>query len=225
VTGNGPLGLIIFDCDGVLVDSEPLVCGIVAEEFSRHGFTITANEVMARFMGRPQREIVAEMEAQWGRPVPDAFHSGCKARVAAAYGSDLAAIPDVAATLDGLTIPFCVASSAYPEKLTLGLRATGLYERLAPNIISASWVSQGKPAPDVFIYAAGWMRRPAAECLVVEDSVPGVTAARAAGMRAIGFAGGSHCGPDHGARLLAAGAEAVFVRMPDLARLVPQAFR
>ena len=105
-----------------------------------------------------------------------------------------------------------------------GLEAAGLLSRVAPNLVSASWVARGKPAPDVFTYAAGWMRVPVRECVVVEDSVPGVTAARAAGMRAVGFAGGGHCPPGHAGRLLEAGAERVVGHMRDLPAALPEAF-
>jgi beta-phosphoglucomutase-like phosphatase (HAD superfamily) len=117
-----------------------------------------------------------------------------------------------------------VASSAYPAKLRLGLETVGLYARFAPNIVSASFVARGKPAPDVFIYAAGRMRAPVGRCLVIEDSVPGVHAAVAAGMRVFGFVGGAHCDPDHRDRLLAAGAEQVMESFDELESLVPGAF-
>src|SRR5205823_3819783 len=112
------------------------------------------------------------------------------------------------------------ASSSHPEKLRLGLQSVGLLERFEPHVISASQVEHGKPAPDVFIYAAGWMRTPVAQCLVIEDSIPGVCAAKKAGMRVWGFTGGQHCGPEHQGRLQEAGAEIVFDDFHNLAGLV-----
>src|SRR5207245_2657401 len=105
-----------------------------------------------------------------------------------------------------------------------GLVSTGLHDRFGGNVISASVVARGKPEPDVFVYAAGWMRRPVSECLVVEDSLAGVKAARRAGMRVLGFTGGRHCPPGHGERLLKAGAEAIVAHMSELRRMLPGAF-
>ena len=117
-----------------------------------------------------------------------------------------------------------MASSSAPEKLRLGLETAGLLGPFGGNLVSVSYVARGKPAPDVFIYAAGWMRTPIADCLVVEDSIPGVTAARAAGLRVVGFAGGSHCPPGHADRLLEAGAGHVLRRFDELESILPAAF-
>jgi HAD superfamily hydrolase (TIGR01509 family) len=217
-------GLVVFDCDGVLIDSEIVVCRLTAEEFTRLGYRVGTEEVISRFAGRPEREMIADVEADWGRPVPEEFFARVRERMERAYATELRAMPGVADLLDRLRAPSCVASSAYPAKLRLGLAAVGLYDRFAPNVVSASTVARGKPAPDVFVYAAGWMRTPVADCLAVEDSVPGVRAARAAGMRALGFAGGRHCGPGHRERLLAAGAEHVMERFEEFDDLAPAAF-
>jgi HAD superfamily hydrolase (TIGR01509 family) len=216
--------LIIFDCDGVLIDSESLVCGLVSEELTALGYPISAAEVIRRYAGRPQREMVAEIEADWGQELPRTFFSQCKLRTTDAYRTELRAIAGARDVLERAQVPICVASSSDPEKLRLGLEAAGLYDRLAPNLISASFVAHGKPAPDVFVYAAGWMRKPIDGCVVVEDSIPGVKAARSAGIRVLGFAGGSHCGPDHGRQLTQAGAAAVFHDMRELPELLPEAF-
>lgn len=213
--------LIIFDCDGVLIDSEIVVCRLVGEELSRLGYPLSTEEVILRFAGRPEREMVADIEADWGRQIPKEFFACVKEQMEAAYASELRAIPNVAQALDSLHVPFCVASSSYPEKLRLGLRSVGLLERFEPHVISASVVARGKPAPDVFIYAAGWMRTPVKQCLVIEDSTHGVHAAQSAGMRVFGFTGGQHCGPEHGERLMEAGAELVFDDFCNLSSLVP----
>jgi HAD superfamily hydrolase (TIGR01509 family) len=217
-------GLVVFDCDGVLIDSEIVVCRLTAEEFTRLGYRVGTEEVISRFAGRPEREMIADVEADWGRRVPEEFFARVKARVGHAYATELRAMPGITDLLDRLRAPACVASSAYPAKLKLGLDAVGLHDRFAPNVVSASSVARGKPAPDVFVYAAGWMRTPVADCLVIEDSVPGVHAARAAGMRAFGFTGGRHCGAGHRERLLAAGAERVMESFDELQSLVPAAF-
>ena len=216
--------LLIFDCDGVLIDSEIVVCRLTAEEFTALGYPVTTEEVIRRFAGRPEREMIADVEADWGRTVPPEFFTHIKARIAEAYATELRIMPGIADLLDRLRIPACVASSAYPAKLRLGLETVGLLDRFAPNVVSASLVAQGKPAPDVFIYAAGWMQAPVTDCLVIEDSIPGVRAARAAGMRAYGFTGGRHCGPGHRQNLLDAGAEQVVASFDELDALLPSAF-
>ncbi len=216
--------LLIFDCDGVLVDSEIIVCTAVSEELTRLGYPITPDEVVRRFAGRPEREILAEVQQDWGQPVPSAYFSAMKERVNLAFSSELQAIAGVAEMLAQIHLPKIVASSSAPGKLEQGLRYVGLFDYFAPHIVSAQLVAHGKPSPDVFIFAAGWMRTPVQQCLVIEDSEPGVRAARAAGMRVFGFTGGSHCVPGHGDRLLAAGAERVLSHMRELPEAVPSAF-
>jgi HAD superfamily hydrolase (TIGR01509 family) len=217
--------LVIFDCDGVLIDSEIVVCRLTAEEFTRLGYRVSTEDVIARFAGRPEREMIADVEADWGRRVPEEFFVSIKAKVQQAYATELRIMPGIVDVLDRLGTAACVASSAYPEKLRLGLETVGLYGRFAPDVVSASVVAQGKPAPDVFIYAAGWMRTQIPECLVIEDSVAGVRAARAAGMRVFGFTGGRHCAGGHRERLLAVGAEQVMESFGELQGLVPAVFR
>jgi HAD superfamily hydrolase (TIGR01509 family) len=216
--------LVVFDCDGVLIDSEIVVCRLTAEEFTRLGYQISTEEVITRFAGRPEREMIADVEADWGQRVPEEFFKRMRAQVEQAYATELRIMPGITRLLDRLRTAVCVASSAYPAKLKLGLATVGLYDRFAPNVVSASWVTRGKPAPDVFIYAAGWMRTPAEDCLVIEDSIPGVQAALAAGMRVFGFTGGRHCDLGHRERLLTAGAEQVIESFDELQSLIPAAF-
>ncbi len=216
--------LLIFDCDGVLVDSEMLVCTAVSEELTRLGYPITPEDVVRRFAGRPEREIMAEVQQDWGKPVPPAYFAAMKERVHIAFTSELQAIAGAAEVLAELRLPKVVASSSAPAKLEQGLRFVGLFDFFAPDIVSAQLVARGKPSPDVFVFAAGWMRTPVQRCLVLEDSEPGVRAARAAGMRVFGFTGGSHCAPGHADRLLAAGAERVLGHMRELPAALPAAF-
>jgi HAD superfamily hydrolase (TIGR01509 family) len=204
-----PPALVIFDCDGVLIDSEIVVCRLVAEEMTRLGFPHTTHDVIERYAGRPEREMIADIERRTGRQVPPDYFARIKPLVAEAYADELAPISGAREVLETLAVPHCVASSSDPAKLRLGLETVGLLPLVAANLVSAAWVHQGKPAPDVFVYAAGWMRTPVSACLVIEDSLAGVRAGRAAGMRVVGFTGGRHCGPEHGRRLLDAGAEAV----------------
>ena len=216
--------LVIFDCDGVLIDSEIVVCRLTGELLTGLGYPITTEEVIRRFAGRPERGMIADIEADWGRSVPPEFFPEVRRRIEHAYATELRIMPGIAGLLDRLRTRVCVASSAYPAKLRLGLEAVGLHDRFAPNIVSASVVAHGKPAPDVFVYAAGWMRTPVADCLVIEDSVAGVRAAIAAGMRAFGFVGGRHCDPAHRDRLLEAGAEKVMASFDEFDALLPSAF-
>jgi HAD superfamily hydrolase (TIGR01509 family) len=216
--------LIIFDCDGVLIDSEIVVCRLTGEELTQLGYPVTTAQVIERFAGRPERGMIADIEQDWGRPVPPEYFSRIRQRIEQAYATELRAMPGAAEVLGRIRIPVCVASSSYPEKLRLGLEAVGLYDLFRSNLISASYVAQGKPAPDVFIYAAGWMRTPVADCLVIEDSIPGTRAARAAGMRVFGFTGGAHCDPGHAQRLIEAGAERVIGDLRELETHVEGAF-
>jgi HAD superfamily hydrolase (TIGR01509 family) len=213
--------LIIFDCDGVLIESEIVVCRIAAEELTRLGYPITTEQVIDRFAGRPDREMRAEIEADMGRPLPKDYKFCVDRRTEEAYREELRIMAGVHEALDAIDKPICVASSSFPEKLKMGLQQVGLYDRFAPNVISATSVARGKPEPDVFIFAAGWMHVPPAKCLVIEDSVPGVRSAVRAGMRVFGFTGGAHSRPGHGSSLASAGADLVFgqmAKLPDLVR-------
>ncbi|HYF07595.1 MAG TPA: HAD-IA family hydrolase [Acetobacteraceae bacterium] len=209
--------LVIFDCDGVLVDSEAFVGRIHAEALAAAGFPLTEAEIARRFTGHTDAEMYAAIEADAGRPVPPGYHEGVKAAIERAYRRDLRAIPGVEAAIDAAPGPVCVASSSAPSKLRLGLAVTGLLPRFDPHVFSAAEVARGKPAPDLFLHAAARMGAAPGDCLVIEDSLAGVAAARAAGMRIVGFSGGSHCGPGHADRLATAGAERVFSAMADLA--------
>lgn len=211
---------VVFDCDGVLIDSEILVCRIAAEELTKLGYNITTEEVIRRFAGRPDHEMKAEIEQDWGQPVPDSYRENVNVRTYAAYGRDLKVMPGIAEALDQIKLPVCVASSSFPEKLRLGLETVGLYDRFMPNVISATLVAHGKPQPDVFLFAAGWLRISPKHCVVIEDSVPGVIAARRAGMEVLGFTGGTHCSEGHPDRLIEAGATSTFNNMLDLSSLI-----
>lgn len=215
--------MIIFDCDGVLIDSEIISNAADAEAFTALGFPITAREMIARFIGRPKREIWAEVEREMGRPLPEGLIERIEADIKRRYREELAAIPGVAAAIEAVGGPRCVASSSEMSKLRLALEVTGLMPLFDPHVFSASQVARGKPAPDLFLFAAQTMAVTPAECLVVEDSQAGVIAARAAGMRVIGFTGGSHSFDGHGEGLLAAGAERTIAHMDELARVVAEA--
>lgn len=211
--------LIIFDCDGVLVDSEPIANRIMVEALADAGYTITLADAVARFVGRSMASVVAMVETDLGRALPEGFVDALQERTFAAFTRDLRAMPGVADALMRLEHPVCVASSGAPDKIALSLALTGLDRFFDGHLFSAAMVARGKPAPDLFLHAAHCMGCAPDSCLVIEDSVPGVEAARAAGMRVLGFAGGGHAGPDLGDRLRVAGAE-VFSDMALLGGMI-----
>jgi HAD superfamily hydrolase (TIGR01509 family) len=219
-TLNLNVDLVIFDCDGVLVDSEVISCRAHAEALTRHGYPITADQVLDRFLGVSDREARLTVETEIGRKLPDDFESQVKQATLRFYAGDLRAISYAGETIAAIDLPKCVASSGTPEKIRHGLTCAGLFDLLAPNIFSATQVQRGKPAPDLFLFAAGQMQASPARCLVIEDSVPGITGARAAGMTVLGFHGGSHCRPGYGDTLRAAGAIATFDDMRQLPGLI-----
>jgi HAD superfamily hydrolase (TIGR01509 family) len=212
--------LIIFDCDGVLVDSEVISCRAHAETLTRHGYPITAEQVLKRFLGVSEREARQAIENEIGRKLPDDFELQVNAATLQFYANDLRPIPGIGETIAAIALPKCVASSGAPEKIRHGLSCAGIYDMLAPHIFSASQVKRGKPAPDLFLFAAGQMRASPERCVVIEDSIPGVTGALAAGMTVLGFHGGSHCRPGYEATLRAAGAVITFDDMRHLPDLI-----
>jgi HAD superfamily hydrolase (TIGR01509 family) len=214
--------LVIFDCDGVLVDSEVISCRAHAATLTQHGYPITADQVLERFLGVSDLEARLIVEAEIGRKLPDDFTSQVKHATLQSYADDLRPVPYVAEAVAAIDLPKCVASSGTPEKIRHGLTCAGLYDILAPHIFSAGQVKRGKPAPDLFLFAAEQMKVSPERCVVIEDSVPGVTGARAAGMTVLGFHGGSHCRPGYADTLRAVGAAATFDDMRQLAGLIGQ---
>jgi HAD superfamily hydrolase (TIGR01509 family) len=215
--------LVILDCDGVLIDSEPLACAVDAEVYTAAGYPITAEEVMHRFVGFSGKDVDAMIERDLGHPLPDGYDAGYTQKLHALFRRELKAIDGIAELLDALaqrSIAVCVASSSSPERLRFTLELTNLWERVAPHVFSSALVARGKPAPDLFLYAAHKMGVDPARCLVVEDSAAGVEAARAACMHVIGFCGGGHCRSDHADRLTRAGAHAVLADMKLLREML-----
>jgi HAD superfamily hydrolase (TIGR01509 family) len=207
--------LIIFDCDGVLVDSEVLSCQCLMDLLRRHEIEADLDFVFKRFLGRSVRAVTDYYRAH-GRKLPRDFPVELRALVRRSFTSTLRPVPDVAGLLRGLDAPFCVASSSDLERVEFSLALTGLAEFFAGKMFSAEMVRRGKPAPDLFLHATARMRADPRKALVVEDSVSGIEAAKAAGMTIWGFVGGSHYARRDGAALLkAAGADRVFDRMAD----------
>ena len=212
--------LVIFDCDGVLVDSEVISCRAHAETLTRHGYPITSEQVLERFLGRSMRQATIEVEAELGRRLPDDFQSRTYAEIFRLFAASLEATPHIGEALARITVPVCVASSGPPEKISASLNRTGLYDRFAPHIFSAVQVRHGKPAPDLFLFAAERMQTAPERCLVIEDSVAGIAGAIAAGMPVLGFHGGSHCREGYGKKLQDAGTAMTFDDMRQLPDLI-----
>jgi HAD superfamily hydrolase (TIGR01509 family) len=187
---DGPFELVIFDCDGVLVDSERIAVRVEAEFLAELGWPLSQAEIVERFMGRTAEYMDEAIEAQLGSRLPGDWKDQFQRRYTEAFAADLVPVDGVLDALDRLTVPTCVASSGSHDKLRFTLGRTGLYERFEGRIFSGYEVANGKPAPDLFLHAAARVGAEPARCAVVEDSRPGVLAARAAGMRAFGYAGG-----------------------------------
>jgi HAD superfamily hydrolase (TIGR01509 family) len=215
--------LVIFDCDGTLIDSEIIASAIDAAAMTRLGLPTTATEFGMRFTGVPHREIWRIIEGELGRPIPDGFFEALKAESERRFAEELEVIDgvhDAVAAVDRLGLRRCIASSTGLASLRRNLTTTGLIELFDPHIFSASQCARGKPSPDVFLFAASQVGADPAECLVIEDSVAGVTAARRATMAVIGFTGGGHADPELGTRLAGAGAQVVVPTMHELGAAV-----
>lgn len=218
-TGAGP-DLVIFDCDGVLVDSELLASRLLAEALAAEGYPVTAADCRIRFTGISIRSVIEIIEKERGMSLPADFEDRVRANDLAVFARELKAVPGIAQALARIPTAKCVASSGAPEKIRHSLTVTGLIGFFEPHLFSAHMVKRGKPAPDLFLFAAAAMSADAALCMVIEDSVAGVAAARAAGMPVLGFAGGGHAGDGYGAMLKAAGAARVFDDMAELPALL-----
>ncbi len=208
--------LIIFDCDGVLVDSELLSCRCLSEVLAEFGLVLSEEQALELFLGRSTK-AVEQHYRDLGHPLTDAFLPRFKSRVLENFAASLAPIPGVVAVISGLTVPFCVASSSDLDRVSLSLEVTGLRAHFAARIYTAQMVRHGKPAPDLFLHAAESMRAQPSRTLVIEDSISGVQAGKAAGMTVWGFVGGGHYRTRDGRAILsAAGADRVFAHMSDL---------
>jgi len=186
--------LIIFDCDGVLVDSEPLSNDVMAEHITRLGWEMDGHESIQRFQGKTMAQVHTAIEAQLGRRVDpvwrDAFHRDQEDRMR----TDLQIVPGVRDLIDRVHaagLKSCVASQGRHEKMAISLGTTGLLSIFKGRIFSAVDVQRPKPAPDLFLHAAHMMRADPARCIVIEDSLTGVTAALASNMRVIGYDAGN----------------------------------
>jgi HAD superfamily hydrolase (TIGR01509 family) len=206
--------LVIFDCDGVLVDSERIDTQVLIEMAAELELLIPPTQAIGLFRGRAIAQCVTLIEERLGRRAPADFIQAFRRRSAAVFERELRPIEGVAAALQQITIPVCVASSAPPEKIELALRLTGLLERFAGRIFSADQVGRAKPDPALFLHAARTLGCAPSECVVVEDSLVGVQAAVAAGMHVLGYADAAY-----GPTLAGAGGQ-VFAHMAELPALL-----
>jgi HAD superfamily hydrolase (TIGR01509 family) len=205
--------MVIFDCNGVLVDSEPIVSAVLAESLTRAGFPVSADTLARRYHGRRAADVYASIEAVIGRKLPPNFASAVAADTLRRFRTELRALPHVAHALTWVRGPKAVASSSPHDRLRAGLEAAGLLRFFEQRLFSASDVPDGKPAPDLFRFAAARLQVDPASCIVIEDSVPGVAAAVAAGMTAIGFVASSQIPGQLAHDLVKAGARTVIADM------------
>jgi HAD superfamily hydrolase (TIGR01509 family) len=208
--------LVIFDMDGVLVDSERIANRILHEDLRAAGVDLTLEESTRSFVGRKAGWTVANVRERWGIVLPADFEKRLRERTLAAYDGELRAVDGIEAALDALTLPYCLASSSDPTRIDKSLSLCGLAERFKGRTFSATQVKNGKPAPDLFLLAAATMGFEPAHCVVVEDTLVGLAAAKAAGMPAFAYAGAGHTARDE----LAATGATVFDRMAELPALL-----
>lgn len=182
--------LVIFDCDGVLVDTERLAVRIEQAALAELGWELSAAELAERFVGSTDGYFEREVARQIGRPIPADWRARVNARYQQAYRHELTPVDGVLLALDAITLPVCVASNGSHRKMHMTLGHTGLLPRFEGRLFSAYDVARGKPDPDLFLHAAESLGHAPERCVVVEDSAHGVNAARAAGMHAFAYAGG-----------------------------------
>lgn len=214
--------LIIFDCDGVLVDSEIIAAEVESKLLTDVGYSIEAGELAERFAGLTWQDILLAVEREAGIPISASLLDKSKLILDERLKNEVQIIEDAAEAISALKLPKCICSNSTTERLEMMLKRTELHDLFAPHIFSAREVGNGKTKPDsnVFLHAAKQFNVDPANVIVLEDSTHGVHGARAAGMRVIGFTGGAHSYPGHADRLTDAGAETVIRRHKDLGDVI-----
>ncbi len=211
---------VIFDLDGVLVDSERLIAREVCRALTENGYPLDPVTYHTRFHYVPLERMAEIVAEESGLSLPADMIAGVRVRLAEAYVSDLRAVDGVFEMLKRIAVPVAVASGSVPEGIDQKLRRTELYAFFAPHIYSSVTIAARKPAPDIYLHAAERLGVAPENCVAVEDAAPGVQAGVAAGMRTLGFTGGGHDYPELAGRLREAGAHAVFDDMRELIDLL-----
>lgn len=184
--------LVIFDCDGVLIDSEVISARILIEDLARHDVAIDAGYVAQHFLGRSFPTVRDHIRTAFGVELPSSFEDSYRTRLIDTFQFDLRPMPHIHAALGALDLPYHLATSSSPPRLARSLDITGLADLFSDRTSTASEVARGKPAPDLFLHVAARYAIPPQQCLVIEDSIAGIMAAQAAGMPVWRFTGGSH---------------------------------
>jgi HAD superfamily hydrolase (TIGR01509 family) len=198
---------LIFDFDGVIADSEALANIVLAETVSGLGCPTSLDEALSRYMGKRWPEVIAAIESDIGRAVPNGFSDDLKAATLKRFRADLREVEGAKAFIEHFAdLPRCIASSSSLDRLQLCLDVLGLTDLFGKNVFSADMVERGKPHPDIFLFAAQSIGVAPADCVVIEDSASGVRAGVAAGMTVVGLCAGAHIRSGHAQRLIDAGA-------------------
>jgi HAD superfamily hydrolase (TIGR01509 family) len=184
--------LVIFDCDGVVIDSEMISARMLVAELAQWGVNVDLAYVVHHFLGRSYPVVISQIRQEFGLELTPEFEAEYRARLLAAFDEQLQEMPGVRKVLDRLNVPYCIATSSSPPRVQRALEIVGLTEVFAGRVWTASEVARGKPAPDLFLHVADRMGAAPDRCLVIEDSLNGVKAGLAAGMTVWQFTGGSH---------------------------------
>ncbi|MCL7996660.1 HAD family phosphatase [Brucella sp. 21LCYQ03] len=217
MSNASPFDLVIFDCDGVLVDSEPLSCRAFEQVYANHGMALPEGTV-AKGIGMKVADIVTMIEGMTGHRLPEGAANDFWPITRDLFAEHLQPASGIADFLKVLPNRRCVASSSQPERIAFSLEKTGISQYFGDAVYSSSMVKRGKPAPDLFLFAADKMGVDPARCVVIEDSPFGVEGAIAAGMTAFGYTGGGHTYEGHAERLSSKGAHKVFDHWDNIAR-------
>jgi HAD superfamily hydrolase (TIGR01509 family) len=184
--------LIIFDCDGVLIDSEIISARMLINELAKLGVDVDLAYISRHFLGRSYPTVMEIIRREFHLVLPDDFEDRYRARLLSAFEQELKVMPHLSSVIDRLAIPYCVATSSSPLRAAKSLQHVGLGHLVGPALFTSTMVAHGKPAPDLFLFAASRMQAEPSRCLVIEDSLTGIRAAKAAGMDVWRFVGGSH---------------------------------
>ena len=214
--------LIIFDCDGVLIDSEIIAMRVEVELLKEHGYECDEMAHIARYTGLNFNQTIKLIEEETGRYFPDDLEGKVEKEIDSRLWRDVVALPGASDVLDQLDQPRCICSNSGDERLKMSLTKTGLWDRFRPYVFSAASLPdiEVKPAPDIYLHAAREFEVEPGECVVIEDSAHGVSGAVAAGMRVIGYVGASHTYPEHSDQLTDAGAETIVKHLDEIPKIV-----